>query len=250
MNKIKKRQLPNVTLIAVTSINIYETVRALLYSMKGIEFGEAVLVTHKKPFYLPKSIHYKHTQRLKNIDDFSYLMVYGLGEYVDTDYALIVHYDGFVVHPENWKEDFLNYDYIGSPWRLPREDEEDRYRDINGNICRVGNGVSLRSKRLMKLPKELNMEWKKMDSGLFNEDCFICCENKHIFEQAGMRIAPIEVAKYFGHEQMIPEIEGIEPFLFHQWRGRNKKYPRFKSIYGIFTRGMKRIWRRKYTCGK
>lgn len=245
MNKKKKLPLPNVTLIAVTSINIYETVRALLYSIRGIEFGEVVLVTHKKPFYLPKTIHYKRTERLKNIDDFSYLMVYGLEEYVDTDYALIVHYDGFIVHPENWKEEFLNYDYIGSPWRLPWEDEKDRYRDIDGNICRVGNGVSLRSKRLMKLPRELNMEWKNMDSGLFNEDCFICCENKHVFEQAGMRIAPIEVAKYFGHEQMIPEIEGIEPFLFHQWRGKNEQYPRFRNIPRLLVKRIKGVLRNK-----
>ena len=48
-----KLQLPQVTLIAVTSVKIYETIRALTYSMQGIDFGEVVLVTHKKPFGLP-----------------------------------------------------------------------------------------------------------------------------------------------------------------------------------------------------
>ena len=35
------------------------------------------------------------------------------------------------------------------------------------------------------------------------------------------------VAKYFGHEHMIPEIEGITPFAFHKWEGTNAQYPNF-----------------------
>lgn len=239
--KKEKLMLPQVTLVAITSINLYETVRALLYSMRGISYGAVVLISHSKPYYLPKKITYKHIERLNNIDEFSHFMVYDLAEYIDTEYALIVHYDGFVVHPECWREEFLNYDYTGSPWRLPTPEEQDRYRDVYGNVCRVGNGVSLRSKRLMEYPKRSGMEWKQIKSGTFNEDCFICCDNKHKFEEAGMEIAPIEVAKYFGHEQMIPEIEGITPFLFHQWRGHNKKYPKFYNIPAIIGRKWKRV---------
>ena len=61
----------------------------------------------------------------------------------------------------------------------------------------------------------------------FHEDGFICCKIKHILEAEGMKIAPIEVAKYFGHEHMIPEVEGITPFSFHKWDGTNAKYPNF-----------------------
>ena len=114
-----KLQLPQVTLIAVTSVKIYETIRALTYSMQGIDFGEVVLVTHKKPFGLPKGITYKHTDRLTDIDRFNYLIAYELGSYVNTDYVILVHYDGFIVHPEMWRKEFLDYDYIGSPWPLP-----------------------------------------------------------------------------------------------------------------------------------
>ncbi len=140
-----KLQLPQVTLIAVTSVKIYETIRALTYSMQGIDFGEVVLVTHKKPFGLPKGIMYKHTDRLTDIDRFNYLIAYELGSYVNTDYVILVHYDGFIVHPEMWRKEFLDYDYIGSPWPLPTA-EHSTYYDANGNICRVGNSVSLRSR--------------------------------------------------------------------------------------------------------
>jgi len=225
-----KKNLENITLVAISSVHMYETVCALKYSMREISYNKVLLLSDHKPFYLPKNITFVKIERLKNVDDYSYFMVYELYKYIDTEYALIVHHDGFVVNPQLWREEFLNYDYIGSPWREPLP-EENRYRDIEGAICRVGNGVSLRSKALMELPTKQQWEWKKIASGTYNEDCFICCDNKHLVEAAGLKIAPIDVAKYFGHEQMIPEIEGIEPFLFHQWRGKNKKYPRFINVF-------------------
>lgn len=219
-------QLPDVTLIAMTSVNVKATVKAMQYSMRGIDFGEAVLVTHRKPFMLPKEIRYRHTSKLTHIDDFNYKTVYELGEYVNTKFALLVHADGFVVNPDSFRDEFLDYDYIGSPWPMPTNDL--MYRDIHGNLCRVGNSVSIRSKRLMDFPKKSNMPWTPED-GCFNEDGFICCRMRHLFEAEGMTYAPLEVAVYFGHEHMIPELKGrnIRPFVFHKWWGTNAGYPNF-----------------------
>lgn len=224
----KSLKLPNVTLIAVTSVKVYETIRALQYSMRDIEFGEVVFVTHRKPLGLPKGITYKHAEKIDHIDKFNYLIAYELGAYVDTDYAILVHYDGFIVHPEMWKKEFLEYDYIGSPWPLPTA-EHSSYYDEHGNICRVGNSVSLRSKRFMEFPKQAGLEWKPAEDGLYNEDIFLCCMNKVRFEEAGMRYAPVEVARLFGREHTIPETAGVTPFLFHKWWDENKDFPRFEN---------------------
>ena len=186
-----KLQLPNVTLAAMDSVRVRASVKALEYSMKDIDFGEVLIITHRKPLFLPKGIQYRHIDKLKNIDAFNYNMIYKIHEYIHTDYMLLVHYDGFVVNPDMWRDEFLDYDYIGSPFPLPKDDFS--YRDAGGNICRVGNSVSIR----------------------------------HLFEAEGMRYAPLEVAKYFGHESMIPEVEGIRPFVFHKWAGTNKEYPKF-----------------------
>lgn len=237
--KTNKLQLSKVTLVAVSSVHMYETVRALLYSMKDIEFGEVLLLSHQKPFYLPETIHFKKIDRLCNVDDYSHFCVYRLGDYINTEYALIVHHDGFVVNPQSWREDFFDYDYIGSPWPLPKD--EKRYRDEQGNIVRVGNGVSLRSKRLMLFPGQAGLKWEKTDSGDYNEDCFICCKNKLLLESEGFRFAPLEIAIYFGREHTIPENENIEPFLFHQWRGINSKYPRFINVPEKAVHKLKRI---------
>ena len=231
-------QLKNVTLVAMTSVCVYETVQAMKYSMKGIDFGDAVLITHKKPLYLPGTIRYSHTGKLTTIDDFNYKMLYELGDHIHTEYAMIVHYDGFIVHPECFRDEFLEYDYIGAPWPDPHDDYT--YRDINGTLQRVGNSVGIRSKRLIDYPKKAGIPFEA-DHGFFHEDGFICVKNRHLFEQAGMKIAPLEVARYFSHETMIPEIEGITPFAFHKWAGTNSIYPRFKGEPDIIKRLRKKL---------
>ena len=227
-----KLNLPNVTLVAMTSVNVRATMLAMKYSMKNINFGDAVFISHRKPFTLPKGIRYSHTSELKNINDFNYKMVYELGSHIKTDFALIVHADGFVVNPDMWRDEFLDYDYIGAPWPLPKEGDTTTYRDKDGNICRVGNSAGIRSKRLMDYPSKNNVPWEgeyAFGQWWFYEDGFICCKIRHLLEAEGMKIAPIEVAKYYAHEKPIVEVEGITPFAFHKWEGKNEQYPDFVS---------------------
>jgi hypothetical protein len=219
-------KLPEVTIAALACTHVYETVRALKYSMKQIEFGGSVLISHKKPFYLPKNIRFEHTSKNKSFDEFNYKALYELHKYIHTDFVLLIHYDGFVINPEMWRGEFLNYDYIGSPW--PRLKS---LKDIHGNICRVGNGVSLRSKKLLELPSKIGMPFEKTCNGMYNEDLFICVDKKHIFEDNGMKFAPLEIAKYFGHEASVPEIKGIRPFVFHDYFGENFKNKRFGRVW-------------------
>ena len=225
--KNNRLQLPMVTLVAMSSVNMYETVRALEYSMRNIDFGDVVLISDKKPLLLPHGIRFSRTSKLSDINSFNYKMTYELTDHIKTEYALIVHADGFVIHPDRWSDDFLRYDYIGSPWPLPKNDYA--YRDANGNICRVGNSVSLRSKRLMEFPRKHDIEWVPVDDGYYNEDIFICCHCRSDMERDGMKWASLEDAVRFGREHPLPENKGVEPFCFHKWWGENVDYPHFIS---------------------
>lgn len=209
-------ELPNVTLVSVASVRVDKTIKALKYSSKEILFGDIKLITHEVVNELDITVI--------NVDKMDYeqynkFIVFELYKYISTDYVLIIQDDGFVVNYEMWKDEFLDYDYIGAPWSLPHDNFS--YRDFFGNIVRVGNGgFSLRSKKLLSLASKLNLEWKSY-FGFFNEDGFITCHNRHKYEENGCIIAPIDVAKYFSHEIQIPETEGIIPFGFH---GKNNKY--------------------------
>jgi len=203
-------KLPTVTLIAITGQNVEAHEKAMEYSCNGIEFGDAKIVYDKE---------------IKSIDDWNHVVVFTLGKHVHTNHALLIHHNGFVVNPTSWNPDWLNYDYIGSPWPLPMDDYS--YRDVYGIVHRVGNSVGLRSKKLLDLPSKVNMGWQAFH-GNTNEDGAICVNYRHIFEEHGCKFAPIEVAKLFGREKEIEENKDVEkPFIFHNYEGRNSGYPKF-----------------------
>ena len=189
-------KLPQITLIAVTGKDIPSHQKAIDESCKGMEFGAVKLVE-------------KH---FDTIDEWSEYIVYDLYKHVETEFALLIHADGYVIHPELWDDEWLKLDYIGSPWPLPKDDFS--YRDIDGKIQRVGNGVSLRSFDLLELPSRIHMEWKPFH-GFWNEDGFISVNRRHVFEEHGMKFGTFEQALRFGKEHELPEHEGKDTFLFH-----------------------------------
>jgi hypothetical protein len=218
------KELLNVTLIALTSVRIPETIKALEYSCKGIKFGSVKLASDIKPENLPDFITHEYTEKSSSIDEWNYNIIYNLPKHIDTEYCILIHDNGFIVNPESWRDEFLNYDYIGAPWPLPNDSFS--YRDIKGEVIRQGNSVSLRSKKLLDIPNNLKLEWKPFH-GYTNEDGFICVNYRHRYLEEGCLFADIDVAKYFSHESMIPEIQGIKPFAFHNYLGTNNQYPKF-----------------------
>jgi hypothetical protein len=202
--------LNNVSIIAVACVRVENTLKAMKYSMKDINFASAKLLTS-----LDISDDEIEIIKINHLDynSFNHFVVFELWKYVDTEFALRIEDDGFVINKNAWTDDFLKYDYIGAPWPLPNDDFS--YRDHFGNLIRVGNGgFSLRSKKLLKLPSEFNLEWKPY-FGNYHEDGFITCHNRHFFEEEGCKFAPLEVAIYFSKEHEIPENQGVVSFGFH-----------------------------------
>lgn len=124
-----------------------------------------------------------------------------LHKYVDTDFVLLFQNDGFILNPEHWSDDFLNYDYIGAPW--PNHEES-----------RVGNGgFSLRSKKLLNITKDLiYLDNVGLSGGSFTpEDHLLCRYYYNYLIKVGIKFAPIDIAIRFSFEQFIPEY----PFWNH-----------------------------------
>lgn len=216
-------QLPQVTLIALATRDVEATARAMEYSCRDIEFGSIVLLSPHKPV-TSLDLQWIHIDPFPSIDNWNEYIVYNLWKHFDTDYCFLVHADGAICNPDKWQDIWLQYDYIGAPW-----DHETAVAIQGGRdqmYSRVGNSVGLRSRKLCKLPTGIQLEWKRFNADC-NEDTFISCHNRKIFEACGMRFASFEVAVEFGRETPLPENENIEPFCFHKWLGHNNKYPRF-----------------------
>lgn len=194
-------KLPQVTLVCLTNKDFEGHKKALDKSSEGIEWGAKKIIWD---------------ENCNSIDTWNYKIIYELPNYVDTTHALLFHADGYVIRPDLWQEDWLSYDYIGAPWPLPVDDYS--YRDEEGELQRVGNSVSLRSKKLMGLVATREKDWfweQKRKYGNTNEDGFICCHNRKWLESQGCKFAPLDVAKHFSKEHTIRDNYNLKTFAFH-----------------------------------
>lgn len=220
-------RVSNVTLVAVATTDVEATVKALMYSTKGISFDQVMLISNYNPEPDNAAYIYHQIDAFETVGEWGKFIVFDLHKYISTEFIILIHADGFIVHPEKWTDDFKQYDYIGAPWALPQDSFS--YRDHLGNIIRVGNSVSLRSLKLLRLPSFLGLNWDDPDHGFFHEDGFLCVQYRHILQEHGIKFAPFFVACSFSREALLKENRDIEPFAFHKWKGKNKKFPDFRN---------------------
>ena len=127
----------------------------------------------------------------------SKICLHDVYDVVDTNWALFIQYDGFPLREELWLDEFLNYDYIGSPMGAPA---------IVGN-----GGFSLRSKKLLNLTKFIPQGRIPND---WLEDQLICDKYRPWLEKHGVKFAPISLAQRWG-TQSIMYNEQPGSFGFH-----------------------------------
>jgi hypothetical protein len=144
---------------------------------------------------------------------YSNFCMYSLHHYVKTDYALLVQHDGWALSKDNWKDDWLGYDYIGGLTHAALIGEE-FYTNFmwvgrdNPTVIQNG-GFSLRSKKFMRslvyngiMPKMYTMAM------LNNEDVQMTGFLRPALEKVGIRFAPNDEAALFAFEHLNPDIHG------------------------------------------
>ena len=206
-------KIPEVTLVAVDCTDrVPGTITALITSTKDIDFGGVKLLSHEKPLDLPDFIEYNEIPKISNIDEYNQFMFMDLGDYISTSHCLTVQDHAYILHPELWTDDWLQYDWIGSPWKII----PNAYLTDDGERVRNGNGgFSLRSKKLMDAPHILGLKLEERQ-GYFNEDGNLAVYHRAKLLEYGIRYAPVEIASEFAYENTVPENEGLLTFGYHR----------------------------------
>lgn len=174
-----KKKLPNITLFGLDGVNIERLKVAANICQEEFEFG-AVKLLSAIPDTDPRVVAIRP---VTSIEEYSRFFMKELNDFVDTEFVLVIQYDGFILNPEAWTDDFLEYDYIGAPWW---------YRDKKN----VGNGVfSLRSKKLLEILQQ-DPHIKRFHP----EDHCICRTYGNYLKEHGIRFAPEKLAARFSIE--------------------------------------------------
>lgn len=213
---MSKLNLKNITLLSFNCVKPEQSVKALLYSSKNIQFAEMILVSNTKPDMLPKNIKFVKTNLTTHslASRFTYEI---LPDLIQTKYCLMIHDDGFVINPHLWSDDFLQYDYIGAPWK-----------DF-GQINRVGNGgFVLRSYKFMQLTRNIKYLNTHDDTEQTNN-------YYHYYTKCGCKYAPVDVAMRFSLESKIPECEyNLENCFGFHGRGNPENISVHDGYYKMF----------------
>lgn len=195
-----KLNLPNVTLLTATAVNVDQTHAALLHCMQCADFGAVKMLCPEPPAVPDPRVQ---LIRIPYIDFLGYsrLMIEELNAYVQTSHCLIVQADGFILNPARWQNEFLDYDYIGAPWPkfVVFTAPGNRRTQLKLNKNSVGNGgFSLRSKKLLEVTSRLRFD--RLDVPHKSEDLVICHWLYDDMCAAGIRFAPPELAARFSIE--------------------------------------------------
>lgn len=165
-------------------------------------FGEVVVLSARSPKNSP--LHTKVTTiRPLNYLQYSQFVFSQIHLHTEKKFVLIYQDDGFALNPDNWTDEFLNYDYIGAPWP--------KYFPWSKDGTDVGNGgFSLRSRKLIEFCSRLPYPMGAA------EDMVICGFYRNRIKDAGFTFAPFDLARRFSCEWPIDATHTISSsFGFH-----------------------------------
>ncbi|QWD87244.1 hypothetical protein AOC06_01290 [Polynucleobacter paludilacus] len=186
--------LSSVTLLCVETRDPKLAEWAIERCLQGVQFAKVILFTDLERIDTRQpGIEYVQAPVINNTKDYSLFLLQGIEPHVQTSHALVIQWDSFIIHPDLWREEFLQYDYIGPVW--PHHPQTP-----------VGNGgFSLRSKRLLQAIKLPGFVPKHP------EDYCIAADNQEFLKRHGIQIAPKEIAEQFAVERT----HWHEAFGFH-----------------------------------
>jgi hypothetical protein len=118
-----------------------------------------------------------------SMDDFNAFVTRRLPGLIETDVALLAHYDGFIINGHQYSPHFHHYDYIGAVWPM-------------FDVFTVGNGgFCWQSKRMLEAVGTL--DFPDDEPG----DVFVCRTSRlHLEKRFGVRFAGPEIASHFSQE--------------------------------------------------
>src|SRR5262245_12944257 len=188
-----KLKLPDVTLICQETRECALAKLAIEECVNKVEFAEVLVFTDKPDEFLALD-HLCNLNIIVCIDwpnkvDWCRFNWFGTQYFLKTSHNLFIQWDSWVWDQTIWRDEWLQYDYAGSPWW---------YRDGRN----VGNsGFSMKSTRLMKYVYK-HRDRFPCDTNI--EDDLLCRNYRPSLQDEGFVWMPEKQAHHFSFELMRP----------------------------------------------
>ena len=166
-----------------------------------IPFAKRILFSHECPPNLPEHIEFRKIDKLDSIREYSTFILAKFWQHIETPYVLTVQTDGCILRPELWRDEWLQYDYIGAPWPADK---------IWAAKTQVGNsGLCLRSKSFLIAAAKIFEDSRTDLDGIrgyyaWSDDVFACYVAYDKIVGCGLKFATLDEARQFSYEDDCP----------------------------------------------
>jgi len=184
-----------VTLCCVDCVNPDLAAFALDVSRRGARFDRVILVSDERPSQLPGGIEFVRIPQSLDKDGYNLFMLRHLHSlFISTSHVLTIQSDGFLLRPETFDRDWLEYDYVGAPWPPERWHAD---KSLVGN-----SGCCIRSRKLLMLTAELATDEliASTTRGDIYDDVVTCHVLHDELVKRDCRFAPPDIAADFSVE--------------------------------------------------
>lgn len=130
------KNLPNVTVVIIDCVDQGKAINAITKTLQQIKPAKTLFFTDVA-IEVP-DVTTIVIPRIDSKNAYSRFVMKELNAFIDTNFALIIQHDGYVLNGDMFYTDFFAYDYIGARWLFPETER-----------CVGNGGMSLRSKKLL-----------------------------------------------------------------------------------------------------
>ena len=178
-----KIDLSNITLVVIDDLKDMPTENNIRYIIldKAIKYAKTYIDFFDVKFFSP--LH-GFKKQFVNGSEYSQWVIKNLPYEIESEYYLIMQWDGFIVNPNKWNTDFLKYDYLGGGGGLQNGGfslrKTSKMRKLsNIKYCDYfGNEDSFYSLFFNDVCKNVNKNDDRFDENFYKE----CVENEWIYK--------------------------------------------------------------------
>ena len=132
------KKLDKITIICADTRSYAQALASLRKSLDQITPAKTIFFTDID-LPLQEGIEIIKINPIRSKAEYSTWIIRELWKYIDTEFVLVIQWDGYIINSDAWRDEFYEYDYLGAPWIY----------EHNRNIA--NGGFSLRSKRLCEI---------------------------------------------------------------------------------------------------
>lgn len=242
-----KLKLNKVTLLGIDCVDPIRLQRIMDLCEEKIIFAKSKLLTSK-------NINDRRIIKIKEIcshKQYSQFCLSDLKDHVDTEFVLLVQWDGFILNPNSWTDEFLDCDYVGAPWVVKDWSINDfgfpndwRGRRVVGN-----GGFCIKSRKFLEVSTEL---FKSGKIHYFHpEDIAVSVWYRYLFMERGIKFANVELARKFAFEGGDDKYN--KQFGFHgyytnidEWFVKRRDQKEIFEAYTKYKKVKRKPWKPEY----